>query len=135
MFTKVAILSCLFAAVACMPQPQYNDQPSYGQAAAPQPSYRQPESDHKGMPYNFQYDVKDDYGNDYGHRESSDGQVVTGEYRVLLPDTRVMIVTYTADHENGYQAQVNFEGTAVYPDHKAAASSYGPPQVSGYQKR
>ena len=60
------------------------------------------------MPYAFDYAVKDEYsGNDYGHSESSDGKVVTGEYRVLLPDTRTMIVKYTADHENGYQADVS----------------------------
>jgi len=111
-----------------MCRPQGYDGYRHAAAQEPQPQYRQPDTEHKGMPYNFEYDVKDDYGNDYGHRESSDGNVVTGEYRVLLPDTRIMIVTYTADHENGYQAEVNFEGTAVYPDHKASASSYGPPQ-------
>ena len=67
------------------------------------------------MPYSFAYDVNDrDSGNDFGHREQSDGSVVTGRYRVLLPDGRVQVVTYTADHTNGYQAQVEYEGEAKY---------------------
>jgi hypothetical protein len=30
--------------------------------------------------------------NHYGHSESSDGNIVSGEYRVLLPDGRTQIV-------------------------------------------
>ena len=45
-------------------------------------------------PYSFAYEVIDPAGgNAYGHRESSDGTVVEGEYRVVLPDTRTQIVT------------------------------------------
>ena len=45
-------------------------------------------------PYSFAYEVIDpNGGNAYGHRESSDGVVVEGEYRVVLPDTRTQIVT------------------------------------------
>ncbi|KAG7161327.1 Adult-specific cuticular protein ACP-20-like 2 [Homarus americanus] len=70
----------------------------------------------KGMPYDFAYGVKDDYtGNNYGHNENSDGNTVTGEYSVLLPDGRTQIVTYTADHHTGYVAKVSFEGEATYP--------------------
>ncbi|CAG0890625.1 unnamed protein product [Cyprideis torosa] len=54
--------------------------------------------------YQFAYAVKDDYSNnDYSHQETRDGYAVQGEYRVLLPDGRTQIVTYTAD-ENGYNA-------------------------------
>jgi len=38
------------------------------------------------MPYNFAYAVKDFYGNDYNREETSDGNVVNGQYKVLLPD-------------------------------------------------
>ena len=70
----------------------------------------------QGMPYSFAYDVNDRQGSDYAHQERSDGSVVSGQYRVLLPDGRVQIVTYTADHENGYQATVEYQGEAVFPD-------------------
>ena len=33
-----------------------------------------------------------DAGLDFGQQEQSDGDVVTGEYRVLLPDGRVQVV-------------------------------------------
>ena len=40
-------------------------------------------------PYSFAYEgIDPNGGNAYGHRESSDGVVVEGEYRVVLPDTR-----------------------------------------------
>ena len=48
------------------------------------------------MPYQFQWEVKaPEFGNDYSHQQSSDGKVTQGEYRVLLPDSRVQIVRFT----------------------------------------
>jgi hypothetical protein len=42
--------------------------------------------------YEFGYSVKDaQSGNDYDRHESSDGNVVRGEYRVQLPDGRTQI--------------------------------------------
>jgi hypothetical protein len=67
--------------------------------------------------YEFGYSVKDQAtGNDFGRRESSDGETVRGEYRVQLPDGRTQIVTYTADWRTGFHADVRYEGTATYPD-------------------
>merc|ERR1712241_151563 len=67
-------------------------------------------------PYSYAYEVIDPAGgNAYGHRESSDGTVVEGEYRVVLPDTRAQIVTYTSSAETGYVAEVRYEGTPVFP--------------------
>lgn len=45
-------------------------------------------------PYAFAYEVVDPLGDtNFGHRETSDGVVVEGEYRVILPDGRTQIVT------------------------------------------
>merc|ERR1739844_830798 len=67
-------------------------------------------------PYSFAYEVIDPAGgNAYGHRESSDGAVIEGEYRVVLPDTRTQIVTYSVTAETGYVAEVRYEGTPVFP--------------------
>ena len=72
------------------------------------------------MPYQFQWAVNaPEFGNDYSHQQSSDGRLTQGEYRVLLPDSRVQIVRFTAD-ENGYVADVQYEGTAVFPQAQAS---------------
>jgi major membrane immunogen (membrane-anchored lipoprotein) len=75
------------------------------------------------MPFDFTYEVKDDPTyQDFSHSEASDGKVVTGSYRVSLPDGRIQIVSYKAD-ENGYVADVKYEGEAKYP----APESYNKP--------
>ena len=56
-------------------------------------------------------------GNDFSHRESNDGVITSGEYRIALPDGRLQIVSYYAD-ETGYHADVSYEGDAVYPPPK-----------------
>ncbi|CAG4980406.1 unnamed protein product [Colias eurytheme] len=67
--------------------------------------------------YEFGYSVKDaKSGNDYDRREMSDGNVVRGEYRVVLPDGRTQIVSYHADWQTGYHADVRYEGEAQYPE-------------------
>ncbi|XP_068248157.1 cuticle protein 7-like [Palaemon carinicauda] len=125
------------------PEPSYHaPEPSYH---APKPSYHAPKPSYepkhdKGMPFDFAYAVVDHYnGLDYGHNSNSDGNVVTGEYRVLLPDGRTQIVSYTADHYNGYQATVRYEGEAQYPEpqhykpapkYPAPAPAYGSPAPS-----
>ncbi|XP_047477100.1 classical arabinogalactan protein 10-like [Penaeus chinensis] len=63
----------------------------------------------EGMPYEFEWDVNDvENGLVYSHQESSDGVVAQGEYRVLLPDGRLQIVTF-ADRGQGYEAQVVYQ--------------------------
>ncbi|CAL4119831.1 unnamed protein product, partial [Meganyctiphanes norvegica] len=62
-----------------------------------------------GMPYDFEYGVSDpDSGNEYSRQENSDGNTVSGEYRVLLPDGRTQIVRYF-DDGNGFNAEVTYE--------------------------
>ena len=68
------------------------------------------------QPYDFSWAVND-YYNDYEHSEKSvDGNVVTGSYRVVLPDGRTQIVTYRAD-SYGYVADVKYTGEAKYPEY------------------
>ncbi len=70
------------------------------------------------MPFAFGYAVKDEYTyNDYSHDTKSDGKVRTGMYKTLLPDGRTQIVNYKAD-EYGYNADVQYEGYAKYPEYK-----------------
>ncbi|XP_068247449.1 pro-resilin-like [Palaemon carinicauda] len=66
--------------------------------------------DHKGMPFEYNYAVKDaEKAVDFGHETKSDGEHVTGKYHVLLPDGRTQVVTYTVDHQNGYQPVVEYQ--------------------------
>ena len=92
------------------------------------------------QPYSFGYDVQDKESyTDFEHNEKSDYNVVTGSYRVVLPDSRIQIVTYKAD-ANGYTADVKYEGEAKYPEYAEpqykAAASYAAPSYKApeYQK-
>nr|XP_027210976.1 pro-resilin-like [Penaeus vannamei] len=72
----------------------------------------------------FGYAVDDnDNGNKFTHNGYSEGDTTKGEYRVLLPDGRTQIVTYSSDPERGYMARVTYEGTA---------RPYTPPQAEKY---
>merc|ERR1719187_2439529 len=90
--------------------------------AAGPPAYGPPHGKEAAQPYSYQYAVQDDYsGANFAASENSDAKVVTGSYTVHLPDGRVQTVKYTADHYNGYVADVTYEGTAVYPEDKPYA--------------
>jgi len=71
-------------------------------------------------PYTYTYGVADDYSKaNFNAAETSDANgVVSGSYSVSLPDGRIQHVKYTADHVNGYVAEVTYEGTPVYPEAK-----------------
>merc|ERR550534_3384967 len=101
---KFVIAALLIAAVAA---DQAYPKPAYPKAAYPA-AY--PKSyDYPAMPYDFAYQVVDDYTyNNFGHKESSDGKVVSGSYNVLLPDGRTQTVSYTADDYSGYVAKVDY---------------------------
>ncbi|XP_057319471.1 pro-resilin-like [Microplitis mediator] len=63
--------------------------------------------------YEFEYRVNDEYGNDYSHKESRNGDDSTqGVYTVLLPDGRKQIVHYTAD-QDGYKPKITYEESAT----------------------
>lgn len=82
------------------------------------------------MPYSFSYAVVDGQSyNNFAHEETANAKAVTGSYRVALPDGRTQIVTYKAD-ENGYVADVRYEGKATYPQQKP---SYPPNYKPAYK--
>merc|ERR1711970_381537 len=100
---------------------------------APKPAYHAaPAYKEEPTPYAFEYGVSDDYSKANFHAaENADGNgAVTGSYSVALPDGRTQNVKYTADHYNGYVADVSYEGMPHYPEakpyHPAPAPHYAP---------
>lgn len=87
-----------------------------------------------GMPYRFQYSVNE-YGNNFGHTQASDGNQVTGRYYVQLPDGRLQTVDFKADPFSGYTADVQYEGQAQYPSNSGSgtySSDQGSLSSGGY---
>merc|ERR1712212_1048236 len=75
--------------------------------------YQEEEEKYEPKPFAYEYGGADESGRHFAKTETSDDDgVVRGEYRVELPDGRVQIVSYTADHVNGSQADVRYEGEA-----------------------
>ncbi|XP_059079859.1 cuticle protein 19-like [Tigriopus californicus] len=92
-------------------------------------SYKEPSYDEPAK-YEYQYAVADQYaGVDFNQNEARDGYATNGEYRVVLPDGRTQIVTYTVqDAYSGYVADVKYEGEAQYPEEKPSYKpAYKPP--------
>merc|ERR1712088_1167556 len=108
--------------------------------APPKPVYHAPEPHYKEPtePYSYEYAVSDDYSKaSYHAGQSSDEHgAVTGSYSVALPDGRTQHVHYTADHVNGYVAEVTYEGTAHYeevaPYHAPPRPAYHAPAPPAY---
>merc|ERR1712018_161519 len=90
-------------------------------AYAPAPAYHKPapyvEEKLPPQPFAYEYGVADDYSEaNFKKSETQDGNgVVTGSFVIALPDGRIQTTTYTADHVNGFVADVTYEGTPVYP--------------------
>ncbi|KAG8226214.1 hypothetical protein J437_LFUL006315 [Ladona fulva] len=96
------ILAALLVIVAARPEPPVS---SYG---APVPVYGQPAEEAAPVRYKYAYHVKDHEKDlDFGHKEERNGYDTMGEYSVLLPDGRTMIVTYKAD-KHGYRPVIKF---------------------------
>lgn len=76
--------------------------------------------------YDFDYGIKDYYGNDFGHQETRDGYNTKGSYYVQLPDGRLQQVRYYVNGDSGFVAEVTYQGVAKYPATYGPAPSYGP---------
>merc|ERR1711887_334529 len=85
----------------------------------------------------YQYGVADDYTNTNFKKEESQDEygTVAGSFTIALPDGRIQTTKYTADHENGFVADVTYEGTPHYPEapkgdyHAKPAPAYAPKPV------
>merc|ERR1712038_1236932 len=114
---RIASFAALVAVAVALPAgpPAPYHAPAPAPYHAPAPAHY----DESPKPYAFQYGVADDYsGAKFNAQETADGKAVSGSYQVALPDGRIQTVTYTADHYNGYVADVKYEGTPVYPEAK-----------------
>ena len=91
---SVALIGSALSLPSGIPVP-----PPYG---APPPVYGEVKIPPR--PFAYAYGVSDNYsGANFDKKETQDEHgVVQGEYRVALPDGRTQIVTYHADHVNGY---------------------------------
>merc|ERR1719513_301351 len=90
-------------------------------AAKPDPYDAAPEA------FAYQYGVADDYTSTNFKKEENQDEYgnVAGSFTIALPDGRIQTTTYTADHYNGFVAEVTYEGTPVYPPEPAGG--YGHP--------
>merc|ERR1712037_381025 len=81
----------------------------------------------------YEYGVNDDYSKaNFKKTETQDANgVVAGSYVIALPDGRIQTTKYTADHVNGFVAEVSYEGTPVYPPEPAEGYGHAAP-VAAY---
>merc|ERR1712106_790812 len=103
-----------------------------GPAYGPRPTY--PVEKLAPQPYAYEYGVADDYSNaNFKKTETQDANgLVQGSFTIALPDGRIQTTTYTADHVNGFVAEVTYQGTPVYPPEPAAGYGHAAPVV-GYK--
>ena len=113
------IASALFAAAFAAGPPAYGA-PAY----APAPVVKL-----APQPFAYQYGVVDDYSkNNFQKTETQDAEgKVAGSYTIALPDGRIQTTTYTADHYNGFVAEVTYEGTPVYPEEPKGGYGHAAP--------
>ncbi|XP_063601189.1 pro-resilin-like [Penaeus indicus] len=129
MASKILLVLALVAFVSADKRPSY----SYG---VPQSMEEDSSEEFAPPKYEFQYGVKDGYsGVDFAHGESRDEDETRGSYTVQLPDGRLQKVTYYVDGDDGYVADVTYEGEAHFPESEESreAPAYAPPRPSyGY---
>merc|ERR1712002_1204256 len=96
-------------------------------AQYPAPPAKYIEKAEPPQPYAYEYGVADDYSKSNFKKTGTQdaGGNVAGSFTIALPDGRIQTTKYTADHENGFIAEVTYEGTPVYPPEPAGG--YGHP--------
>merc|ERR1712203_659453 len=100
--------------------------------AAGPPAYGAPAPYHEEklppQPYAYEYGVADDYSKaNFKKTETQDANgVVAGSFVIALPDGRIQPTKYTADHVNGFVADVAYEGTPVYPPEPKEGYGHAP---------
>merc|ERR1712178_449867 len=119
---KLLVSAALLAVAVADNAPAYAPAPAYHAA----PVYK--EEKLPPQPFAYEYGVADDYSKaNFKKTESQDGNgVVTGSFVIALPDGRIQTTTYTADHTNGFVADVTYEGTPVYPPEPKEGYGYHP---------
>merc|ERR1712117_509598 len=123
MFKVFINVSFLLAAALAIPA----GPPAYG-SPAPYAEEKLPPK-----PYAYEYGVADDYSKaNFKKSETQDANgVVSGSFTIALPDGRIQTTTYTADHVNGFVAEVSYSGEPVYPPEPAGG--YGHPAPPAYK--
>merc|ERR1712128_31737 len=118
---KLVVLSALVAAISAQ---AYAPAPAY-----PAPGPYKPVEKLPPQPYAYEYGVADDYSKvNFKKSETQDSNgIVAGSFTIALPDGRIQTTTYTADHVNGFIAEVTYEGTAVYPPEPAGGYGHSAP--------
>jgi len=102
--------------------------PAYGPPAPYQEEKLAPQ------PFAYEYGVNDDYSKaNFKKTETQDASGnVQGVFVIALPDGRIQTTTYTADHYNGFVADVTYEGTPVYPPEPAGGYGHGKPAYGNH---
>ncbi|GAA1961802.1 chitin-binding domain-containing protein [Kitasatospora viridis] len=79
-------------------------------ASQPQAAAAAPAKEEPPQPYNYKYDVTDaDGALSAAESSGNESGPVEGSYYVLLPDNRLMTVSYYVDGESGFVPQISFQ--------------------------
>ncbi|KAF6212025.1 hypothetical protein GE061_012543 [Apolygus lucorum] len=75
--------------------------------------------------YAYEYKVHDPHTGDFkSQHETREGDVVKGYYTIKEADGTTREVHYTADHKNGFNAEVKRTGHAVHPQYTPKHSEH-----------
>ncbi|XP_063601183.1 pro-resilin-like [Penaeus indicus] len=129
MASKILLVFALVAFASADKRPPF----SYG---VPQSTEEDSGEESAPPKYEFQYGVKDGYsGVDFAHGESHDEDETQDFYTLQLPGGHLQRVTYYVDGDDGYVADVTYEGEAHFPESEVSreAPAYTPARPSyGY---